>query len=174
MTEMQPPANANVRSPSYFVAQANAPCPHCGLSTRLLALAVPPRHETLQLESAEWVDVDLDDSTSDLWQPESVNAFVFYIEYLPNQVQRRLSRLLPFFRLAYSPSALNSYWANHCEHCGKLLGDHELHCEPEGAFFPVSELAAADIQLLIIKEPFEAEAAGFALEPEFFHAMRVS
>jgi len=63
---------------------------------------------------------------------------------------------------------------HYCEHCGTLLGDHELHCEPEGAFMPSSEAAAANIHLLQIPEPFQAVAAGYTFEPEFFGFMRKS
>jgi len=172
MSENQPRPSVNVRSQSYYVAQTSVGCWHCGLSTRLLALALPHHHETLHSEPPADATADRDDSTLDVWQRESVNAFIFYIEYLPDDVQGRLRPISPFFRWAYSSSTLNSYWANHCEHCGKLLGDHELHCEPEGAFMPLSETAATNIQLLKVKEPFEAMAAGYALEPEFFRSMR--
>ena len=33
--------DASVRSRTYYVARATAPCPECGLTTRLLALALP-------------------------------------------------------------------------------------------------------------------------------------
>jgi len=90
------------------------------------------------------------------------------VQQLPQAVQDRLTQLSRFFRLSFSEATLNSYWANHCEHCGTLLGDHELHCEPDGAFMPSSEAEAANIRLLHIAEPFAAATAGYALEPEFF------
>ncbi len=96
------------------------------------------------------------------------------MEGLPDEVRSRLNRLWPLFRFAHSAVTSSSYWANHCEHCGTLLGDHELHCEPDGAFMPSSETAAADIELLTIREPFEAVAAGYAVEPEFFGLLRKS
>jgi hypothetical protein len=77
------------------------------------------------------------------------------------------------FRPAHSPATSSAYWANHCEHCNRPLGDHELHCEP-GAFMPSSEAAAADIELVRIREPFAAVAGGYAPEPEFFAFMRKS
>jgi hypothetical protein len=96
------------------------------------------------------------------------------VEHLPVDVQRRLEQLSPHFRLAQSAATQSIYWANHCEHCGILLGDHELHCEPGGAFAPSSEAAAATIELLKTNEPFEAAVSGYALEPEFFGSMRES
>jgi hypothetical protein len=60
-----------------------------------------------------------------------------------------------------------SYWANHCERCGALQEDHELFCEPEGAFLPTSPAAAATIELLSVHECLEAGAAGYAIDPAF-------
>jgi len=162
MADLQSSNDLNVRSADYYVARTSVPCRHCGLPTRLLALALPPGHETL----------DADAEGSSAWQPVHANAFLFYVQYLPDAVRFRLEQHSPFYRLAYSEATLNSYWANHCEHCGRLLGDHELHCEPDGAFMPSSETEASNVQLLHIEEPFAAAAAGYALEPEFFAFMR--
>jgi hypothetical protein len=170
MSEIPALADANVRSQAYYVARTQGRCWHCGLSTRLLALAIPDHHETLDGDTQ--ADAGCGEPASNAWQPANANAFLFYVGHLPDGVQCRLIQLSPFFRLAHSPATLSSYWANHCEHCGTLLGDHELHCEPEGAFMPSSEAAAAHIQLLQVPEPFQAVAAGYALEPEFFGFMR--
>ena len=170
--------DANVRSHSYYVARTSVRCAHCGLSTRLLALAMPQGHETLHTDAHDDCDSDRDtdepcgESAQDVWQRTDANALIFYVEGLPRAVHTRLQQLSRFFRLAYDPGAMNSYWANHCEHCGILLGDHELHCEPEGAFMPSSEAAAKNIQLLRFQEPFAAAAVGYACEPEFFASMR--
>jgi hypothetical protein len=61
---------------------------------------------------------------------------------------------------------------NHCARCRALQGDHFLHCEPDGAFMPATAAAAAAIVLLEIHEPFEASAAGYAYEPDYFDSMR--
>jgi hypothetical protein len=209
MPEMNPLPDANVRSQTYYVARTSLRCWHCGMSTRLLALAMPQDHETLDADTQGEVEVVAgagaevegeveagagtetgadaevgvenevetdaeghDESAPDDWQRANLNAFIFYVQHLPDDVQDRLSQLSQFFRLAHSDATQNSYWANHCEHCGTLLGDHELYCEPDGAFLPSSEAAAAGIQLLQIPEPFEAAAAGYAFEPEFFRFMR--
>ena len=170
MSERPSLADANVRSPTYYVARTKVRCWHCGSSTGLLALAVPDGHETLD-EDAQ-ADADGGKSPTDAWQPANANALLFYVGCLPDAVQGRLNQLLPLFRLSPSAATSSSYWANHCEHCGTLLGDHELHCEPDGAFMPSSEAAAAQIELLGMQEPLEALAGGYALEPEFFGFMR--
>jgi hypothetical protein len=146
---------SNIRSPGYFVARASASCGHCGRLTGVLALALPPDHETL--------DVDSDDGT---WQPTGVCAFIFYATSLPEAVLRRLSPPASLFRLTSDAEAGNSYWANHCGRCGLALEDAELHCEP-GVFMPVSEQEAAGIQVLYVDEAFEAAAAGYAPDPAF-------
>jgi hypothetical protein len=51
------------------------------------------------------------------------------------------------------------------------LDDHELFCEPEGSFLPTSEFNASAIHLLPLNEEMQAFAAGYAHEPQFFHAM---
>jgi hypothetical protein len=163
MSAVEPPPEANVRSPFYYVAGADCRCWRCGASTRLLALAVPPSHETLDGDSPHLPEA---------WQRANFNAFLFYVERLPESVQTWLSELSRHFRLEYSTATLSAYWANHCEHCGALLEDHELHCEPDGAFLPLSETAARGIEILQVNEPFEASAAGYAFEPEFFRFMR--
>ena len=157
-------ADANVRSSGYFVLRADASCRHCGRSTALLALGVPRDHETLELPE------DAEDAGT--WQPVGGNALLFFVQELPDSVRRRLSELSQSFRPARRAAMLNSYWANHCEHCGAPFGDHELHCEPEGAFMPASEQAAAAVRLVPIPEHFEAVAAGYSLEPAFFSCMR--
>ena len=173
MSAIRPLPDAGVRSRTYYVACTTAPCSECGLSTRLLALALPPLHEILDAESSDGTG-DCGEGVPDEWQRSDANAFLFYVERLPEDVQRRLEQLSSHFRLAQSAATQSIYWANHCEHCGTLLGDHELHCEPDGAFAPSSEAAAANIELLQIDQPLQAASSGYALEPEFFRCMRRS
>ena len=133
----------------------------CGESISLIAVALPHGHLTLE------TDVDG-------WETAAVNAFIFYVDYLPDEVGRQLQLFSPSYRLAYSDETLDTYWANHCERCGALQSDHELFCEPAGAFAPISESEAAAIELTVIEAPFEASAAGYAYQPEFFEFMRRS
>jgi hypothetical protein len=173
MSAVQPLPESNVRSQSYYVACTDAGCWHCGLSTRLLALAVPHSHEILDSDTPAAAG-DHEGAALDEWQPANTSAFLFYVESLPDGVQRRLTQLSRNYRLAHSTATQSFYWANHCQHCGGLLGDHELHCEPDGAFMPTSEVSATGIQLVQIHEPFQAMAAGYAFEPEYFRFMKQS
>jgi hypothetical protein len=172
MSEILCLADANVRSRTYYIARTNVPCWRCGSSTGLLALAVPDAHETL--DDDPQADADGGAPAPDAWRLANTDAFLFYVGWLSDGVRDRLNQLSQFFRPAHSAATSSPYWANHCEHCGALLGDHELHCEPDGAFMPSSAAAAANIQLLHVQEPFQAVAAGYAVEPEFFGCMRSS
>jgi hypothetical protein len=154
--------DANVRSAGYYIAGTDTRCWYCGGTTRLLALAVPQDHETLDAGSEEGAGQ---------WQPAGAAAFIFRLTRLAIGVQRRLLPFAPRFRLAHNQAMSDGCWANHCEHCDRVLDDQELHCEP-GVFMPGSAAQAARIELLRIDEALEAAAAGYAPEPEFFQFMR--
>jgi hypothetical protein len=169
--------DANVRADTYFVASTTARCWHCGTSTRLLALALPDGHEVLE-DSAD-ADIDADAAAGgerafQEWQRSSASALLFYVEHLPEEVREQLREISSCFHPGYSVATLNAYWANHCEFCGTLLDDHDLHCEPDSAFCLAGETAAARIDLLHIEKPFAAAAAGYSFEPEFFDLVRRS
>lgn len=65
---------------------------------------------------------------------------------MPAEVFSHLKQRNPGFESRYSNSAGHSYFSNTCE-CGALFGDHYLHSEPGGAFFPESEEDATKITL---------------------------
>ncbi|HEX3913944.1 MAG TPA: hypothetical protein VHW71_10585 [Steroidobacteraceae bacterium] len=152
------PFDANIRSSSYYIAQTDAGCPHCGRRGRVLALALPTGHE-MRIDGR--------------WQRVAANALVFHIAELPCGLGRRLSALVPEFRPTRAKDSRDWYWANHCRHCGGVLSDDELHCEP-GGFMPMCEADAAAIRLIRVDEGCELNAAGYALEPQFFAQMRGS
>ena len=160
------PDSVNVRSKDYLIARTAAPCTHCGARTPLIALVAPPSHETLSL-----AEDDEHGPLPDSWDQVPWSAFLFYVGYLPDGVQQRVQTSSKTYRLAASPAAQGSYWANHCEHCGSLQEDHDLFCEPEGAFLPVDTASASAIELTRIDEPFAAAAAGYACEPEYLEHM---
>lgn len=145
-------SNANVRAASYYIARTQISCPHCGATTPLTGVALAPDHETLDDETGEWQSVP-------------ANAFLFYLEAVSYAVHLRLRGAAPNLQF-------ESYWVNHCQHCAQALGDHEVHGEPGGGFTPLSEEDAANIVLTAVAEPFEAMAAGYSLEPDFFAGMR--
>lgn len=155
----------NVRSShGYYIAESTAPCDRCSAATRVFALALPSEHETITLDP----DVDRDGSAQDTWEAAGFGALLFYTERLSEAVQRRLTLLAPGLRFSYSVRMQAPYWANHCEHCDSLLEDHELFCEPEGAFLLMRQ--ADELRLSWIDEPFEALAAGYVCAAHSFAA----
>jgi hypothetical protein len=167
MSNESPREDINVRSDAYFIARTYGTCGCCGVSTLLVAVALPSEHETLAFDA----EAESEASAQDTWGHAACNAFLFYIGYLPLAVQRRLQEISPNFRFAHSGRTQGSHWANHCERCGSLLDDHDLFCEPEGAFLPTDPAAAGTVLLSLIREPIEAATAGYTCDPEFFAAM---
>jgi hypothetical protein len=145
-------AQANVRSLGYYIAQAGSRCARCNGLTAVMAVALPPHHETLE---------------EDQWQRVAASAILFQLADLLPSVAARLARVAPGFQLS-----ADGHWENHCEHCGGRLSEEQLHCEI-GGFMPGDEQQAAAVLLVRIDEPFAAAAAGYSLEPEFFEHMRL-
>jgi hypothetical protein len=143
--------SANIRAPAYYIARARTPCPHCRAITTVTALALGPGHEI-------W------DDDKEGWHSVPANAFLFHLAAVSLAVHARLTRAAPNL-------TFDSCWTNHCEHCQARLDDQFVHGEPGSGFTPLNEDAAAEILLTEIVEPFEASAAGYSLEPEFFSRM---
>jgi hypothetical protein len=142
-------------------------CRYCRQSTRLVAFALPPDHELLDPDGS-----GEDDPTAECtWSTAARAAFIFYIEYLPVAVQRRVKEFSHSFRRDYSVATMGFYWANHCEGCGSVLDDHDLFCEPEAAFVPLSKARAEGIHLVRVDDAMVAATAGYAYDPPYFHAM---
>jgi hypothetical protein len=169
MSNLPSRGDINIRSGGYFVARTVGRCRRCHASTHLLALALAPRHETLS------TDADADDEGEQLangaWEVAARCALLFFVEYLPDTVLRRLLELSPHYRFGDSAATSASYLMNHCDRCGSPLGDHDLFCEPEGAFGGMSHTSAAAMQLFWIDEPIEATAAGYSYDPQLFGPM---
>jgi hypothetical protein len=161
MSPSAPLQEINIRSSSFLIARRRGACMRCGEATSLIAVVLPHGHLTLEPDA-------------DGWEIATLTALPFYIEYLPAEVGSRLQLVSSSFRLAYSEETFGTYWANHCERCASLQSDHELFCEPGGAFAPISETEAAAIELTEIEAPFEASATGYSYQPEFFEFMRRS
>jgi hypothetical protein len=156
----------NVRAPRYFIARTRRICRHCKGQTDLFALALPPDHETLDVDEAAESAVP-----ADAWIRANDPALIFHIEFLNPEAAARLASLTNSFRIARQDSVAEPAWTNHCQACASPFDDEELFCEPGEAFFPTSEAGAAIIRLLPIEEILEAAAGGYSVDPNFFYAM---
>jgi len=159
MVDSSDEAGISHRSDRYLIARTAGSCRSCRQGTDLVALVLPPGHETWSPDDA----LEADGS----WERAAFPALLFYVEFLPVDVAQRLRALAPAYRPAFSPETQGTYWANHCGRCGAVQEDHELFCEPEGAFLPLSPGAAPAIELVTLHERFEAAAAGYIIDPEF-------
>jgi hypothetical protein len=66
------------------------------------------------------------------------------------QMDDALARQLgpwPFFKEVYDPAYQESYFANHCPHCGALQEDMYLHSEPDEPFYSIPRAAPGSIKL---------------------------
>jgi hypothetical protein len=166
MNDSEPLVEINVRAPRYFIVRARGVCRHCNERTDLFGLALPPGHETLDVDEAAE-----DGSTTGAWISANDLALIFHIDFLNAEVVARLASLTGSFRVDQQDSAAGPAWTNHCEACGSPFDDEELFCEPGEPLFPISEAAAAAIRLMPIEEPLEAAAGGYSFDPNFMYAM---
>jgi hypothetical protein len=167
MVDSSSTATINVRSGSYWIAHATGECSCCRATLRLVALALPPQHQSLVLD---W-HVDKDELAEYGWETVAWSAFLFYVEYLPEEIRLRLQAASAGYRLAFSERTQGSYWANHCANCGALMEDHDLFCEPDGAFLPTTAVSAALVTLEHVDEALHAGAVGYACDPQFLDSM---
>jgi len=163
MAELEVGGSSNVRSGGYFIVRSIGECRRCRASTPLIALALPPGHQTLSMDTEDAHEA----STPGIWESAACSALLFYVETLPESVRRRLPEYAQAYRYAYSAESQGSYWANHCAGCGALAEDHDLFCEPDGAFLPMSGARTTDLELVWIDEPIEAAAGGYSCDPVF-------
>ena len=65
------------------------------------------------------------------------------IEDMPAEVLNYIQKRVPTFKLKYSKTVGQKYYANTCPDCGSLSGDFFLHSEPGAPFFPTDEREAS-------------------------------
>lgn len=70
-----------------------------------------------------------------------------------------VARLAPWMRLAHSKTAGLSYLANHCEHCGSMIGAWFIK-KPDEAFFPTTPEDTERLSVVWIDKAIEAEDEG--------------
>ena len=73
------------------------------------------------------------------------------IERMPDEIVKYIQSRVPTYKLKYSKTVGQKYFANTCPKCGMLSGDFYLHSEPGASFFPMDKEEAA--QLYMIKIP---------------------
>jgi hypothetical protein len=144
------------RADSYAIANATACCPACGQWTHVVAIALPPNH-SVQVDEVQ---------DEEAWQPVAPGVWLFYVEELPDAAHQQLQALASGYRQVSDEAAGLAHWANHCEHCDARQDEHDLHCEPGGAFVGWWANTEAALSWLGLVEPIEVQAGGYTYEPE--------
>jgi hypothetical protein len=83
------------------------------------------------------------------------------VEILPNEITHYIQSRVPSFKLKYSKTAAQRYFANTCPKCGILSGDFFFHSEPGAAFFPTENAEAKQLYMtkIPISKPIEIKAS---------------
>ena len=69
------------------------------------------------------------------------------IRHLPKDILAYIQKRVPTFKLKFSKTEGEKYFANTCPKCGVLSGDFFLHSEPGAPFFPTEEDEAKSLYL---------------------------
>ena len=69
------------------------------------------------------------------------------ITELPEAILAYIQRRVPTFKLTFSKTIEQKYFANTCPKCGVLKGDFYLHEEPGAPFCPTDEHEAASLYM---------------------------
>jgi hypothetical protein len=75
------------------------------------------------------------------------------IESMPDEMMQYIQGRVPTYKLTYSKTVAQRYFANTCPKCGMLSGDFYLHSEPGAPFFPIDKEEAK--QLYMTKIPID-------------------
>jgi hypothetical protein len=81
------------------------------------------------------------------------------ITELPEAILAYIQGRVPTFKLKFSKTIGQKYFASTCPKCGVLSGDFRLHSEPGAPFFPTDEHEAASLEFIPIK-PLAATGSG--------------
>jgi hypothetical protein len=118
-----------------YVASTRIPCPHCGQETEVIGI---------HCLSGTVLDEPLERFT--------VSDIRAIDEVLLLELQR-----WPHFRRATEGDAIGEF-ANHCAACGDVIGDMDLHSEPDHVFFDI--VHAQDSAITLVPLPQTIRLSG--------------
>lgn len=103
-------------SAAIFVAESSRECWKCARRSLVV---------TLGLELSE----------NNLFEDFPI-LLLWEIFQMPGDLKTFMSAKYPRYYLDFSKTVQESYFMNHCEHCGAKFGDWHVHHKPEGGFIP--------------------------------------
>lgn len=140
--EVDDQAEANLRLfPPLLLLSATTSCWHCKAAFTAVALGAHAIEEDGQA-MGEVTETD--------------DMFIIReLDVIPEALLAELTARNPSYRRQHSNTVGGAYYANTCPDCDRLTGDHFLHAQPGGAFFPTStaEAAAIRVERLQFPEP---------------------
>lgn len=119
-------------SPPLYLVGMKMDCWKCGSRMSVVALVAPSVEEVYEEEYED---------------DEEAILILTDIKRLPENILEYLRKRAPTFRLKYSKTVGEKYFANTCPGCGMLSGDFCLHSEPGAPFFPTDEEEAKSLYL---------------------------
>jgi hypothetical protein len=152
-----------VRSDQFLIARTTIACPTCARATEVIALVLPPGHETEESD-------ETDDVAEPRWMTASHAAFLFLVDKVSPGVEAWLHEAAKHYGVDGTGAGLSGM-RNHCTECGSTISDHDLFNEPGHAFLPANSTQARAVSLAPVDRPIAATADGYAHEPEFFEFM---
>jgi uncharacterized protein DUF5710 len=120
----------SIISSDAYVASTRIPCPHCGQETEVIGI---------YCSSGTVLDEPLERFT--------VSDVRAVDEVLLQELKR-----WPRFRRTTEGDAFGDF-ANHCAACGGVIGDSDLHSEPDHAFFDIVHALDGTVTLLPLPRP---------------------
>jgi len=79
------------------------------------------------------------------------------------EIKKYIEAKYPFFKKGFSKTVGDSYYANHCKHCGMIQGNHYIFYEPGGEFWIKSKEEYMNLVEATFKSEMFPVDAGFHL-----------
>lgn len=146
-------------NPPIYLLTSTEPCYRCGRQAPVVAVACKSL-------------VDAEEDSDDTDEPILIDN----ITRMPDALLKLILGIHPHYQKRHSKMAGSEYFMNLCPHCHAHFGDFFLFSEPEGAFFPMTDEAAAAITIrrLPIDQTLEVEGSyGIGLGGAIFEKGRM-
>ena len=140
----------NIWANHFYIGQASRSCWQCKKSTQVYSFFLD-RYELL-----DFTNGDGDSDPIMEWTTDPFPSFVYYISRLNQEAMGAIERFTSQYFLSSTKSYSESYYLNHCEHCGSKQGDFYLF-EERSPFSPECTDDIQNLSLYRINQPFYAQ-----------------
>ena len=135
----------------FYIAINKRLCWKCGEETTVISLY-----------SDNFLSLDYDNEDSDILKFDKLcnKSFFSNVTYLDKSIANFIKQNFPFYKVGYSKTIQDKYWANHCEKCNSLQGDFFNYSEPGGPFYPVTMEEYQNLLLIQVKFKYDLTIKG--------------